>query len=55
MRRALLTLSCSVLALGGLAAVSPAAAAPAPAANAQAPPPASRFQKVTLNDRPASR
>ena len=54
MRRVLLTLSCSVLVLGGLAA-GPAAAAPEPAAKTakvQGPPPASRFQKVTLNDRP---
>lgn len=40
MRRALLTLSCSVLAIGGLATVSPTAvAAPDAAATVQAPHP----------------
>ena len=49
MRRALLTLSCSVLVLGGLAAApTTAAAPPAPAT----PPPDSQFQKVVLDDSP---
>ena len=47
MRRALLTLSCSVLVLGGLAA-APTTAAAAPAA----PPPDSQFQKVVIDDSP---
>jgi len=53
MRRKLATLACSVLVLGGLAALPTGAqAAPTPDSTAQAPPPASSFQKVTLNDRP---
>jgi len=51
MRRAVATLACSVLALTGLSLPSVAVAAPQ-AAPAPQPPPASQFQKVTLNDRP---
>jgi cytochrome c len=48
MRRALPLVVCAVLSVSGLAATSATAA---PTTEAQ-PPPASRFQKVTLNDRP---
>ncbi len=54
MRRALLTLSCSVLVLGGLAA-APTTAAAHPGHNHAAPatpPPDSQFQKVVLDDSP---
>ena len=51
MRRAVATLACSLLALGGLAAISPAAAAhPGHDHAAPPPPPSSRFQKVLLNE-----
>ena len=53
MRRIVATLACSLLAVGGLAALpTPAAAHPGHDHPAPPPPPASRFQKVTLNDRP---
>jgi cytochrome c len=60
MRRTAAILTCSVLGLSGMAALpTAAAAAPDDAVSATAaddsftaPPPADRFQKVTLNDRP---
>ena len=48
MRRTMPLLTCGLLTVTGLVA-APAAAAPATEA---APPPASQFQKVVLNDRP---
>ena len=52
MRRAVATLACSLLALGGLATLSPAAAAHPGHDHPAAPPPDSPFQKVVLDDSP---
>jgi glucose/arabinose dehydrogenase len=52
MRRSAATLVAVVLAAGLSALPAAAATAPTSAPDDQSPPPASSFQKVTLNDRP---